>query len=456
MAAEEGEPLTERELEITELVAEGLTNREVAERLYLSHNTVKVHLRNIFVKTGVASRTELSMLAVQERWITVPGVTEEMEPGSADRDLDGSHQPVGAERTGTRSRLPRWPWQRWASVAFGLLLALTVLILPQRRSTPTVASGPGDIFGSSSTIAEIPELAVESGWQELAPLPVRRAGMAVAAMGEHLYVIGGMSDSGPSSRVDIYDTAADAWREGADRPVALSNVSAVALENEILVPAGCDSDWIPDAISHRYLSDEDTWTEAAPLPNPLCAYAVTAYGGRAFVFGGWDGEAFRAHTYVYDPEADEWEELAPPSQARGFGAAAALADRIFYLGGYDGNRERATCEVYFPETDTWDTCPSMLQPRGGLGAVAIGGRIYAIGGGWQTPLGFNERYTPATDQWSVMETPIVGEWRNLGAAPSETSIYVVGGWSGTDFLNRTYAIEVMPWRVFIPGAFRSP
>jgi hypothetical protein len=56
----------------------------------------------------------------------------------------------------------------------------------------------------------------------------------------------------------------------------------------------------------------------------------------------------------------------------------------------------------------------------------------------------------------VLETPIVGEWRNLGAVPWETAIYVTGGWSGTDFLNRTYAVEVMPWRVFIPGTFRSP
>jgi LuxR family maltose regulon positive regulatory protein len=52
------EPLSERELEVLELIAEGLTNREIAARLYLSLNTVKGHTRNIYSKLGVHSRTQ--------------------------------------------------------------------------------------------------------------------------------------------------------------------------------------------------------------------------------------------------------------------------------------------------------------------------------------------------------------------------------------------------------------
>ena len=52
------EPLSERELEILQLIAEGLTNPEIASRLYLSLNTVKVHTRNIYGKLGVHSRTQ--------------------------------------------------------------------------------------------------------------------------------------------------------------------------------------------------------------------------------------------------------------------------------------------------------------------------------------------------------------------------------------------------------------
>lgn len=52
------EPLSERELEVLQLIAEGLTNQEVANRLYLSLHTVKVHARNIYGKLGVKNRTQ--------------------------------------------------------------------------------------------------------------------------------------------------------------------------------------------------------------------------------------------------------------------------------------------------------------------------------------------------------------------------------------------------------------
>jgi predicted ATPase/DNA-binding CsgD family transcriptional regulator len=52
------EPLTERELEVLHLLAEGLSNREIAGRLFLSVDTIKVHTRNIYSKLGVNSRTQ--------------------------------------------------------------------------------------------------------------------------------------------------------------------------------------------------------------------------------------------------------------------------------------------------------------------------------------------------------------------------------------------------------------
>ena len=52
------EPLSSRELEVLALIARGLTNQEIAARLYLSLHTVKAHARSIYAKLGVSSRTQ--------------------------------------------------------------------------------------------------------------------------------------------------------------------------------------------------------------------------------------------------------------------------------------------------------------------------------------------------------------------------------------------------------------
>jgi DNA-binding CsgD family transcriptional regulator len=59
------EGLTGTERSVIDLVAAGLTNREAAERLFMSHHTVGFHLRSIFSKLGVSSRVELTRLAVE-------------------------------------------------------------------------------------------------------------------------------------------------------------------------------------------------------------------------------------------------------------------------------------------------------------------------------------------------------------------------------------------------------
>jgi DNA-binding CsgD family transcriptional regulator len=55
--------LTTSELTVARLVAEGLTNREVAERLFVSPHTVSSHLRHVFSKLGITSRVELARVA---------------------------------------------------------------------------------------------------------------------------------------------------------------------------------------------------------------------------------------------------------------------------------------------------------------------------------------------------------------------------------------------------------
>jgi DNA-binding NarL/FixJ family response regulator len=76
--------LSVREREVYEQVCLGLSNREIAAKLFISEATVKVHLHHVYDKTGVRSRTALAMNAVHERFRQA---TSETGPGDSTSSL---------------------------------------------------------------------------------------------------------------------------------------------------------------------------------------------------------------------------------------------------------------------------------------------------------------------------------------------------------------------------------
>ena len=66
--------LSERELEILRLAAKGMSNRDIANELFLSRRTVQAHLSNVFRRMGVGSRTEAVLHALTRGWLTFDDV----------------------------------------------------------------------------------------------------------------------------------------------------------------------------------------------------------------------------------------------------------------------------------------------------------------------------------------------------------------------------------------------
>jgi len=71
--------LSGRELEILLLASRGLSNRQIAAKVYLAEGTVKRHLTNTYQKMGVGSRGEATRMALYEEWITIHDVTDDLD-----------------------------------------------------------------------------------------------------------------------------------------------------------------------------------------------------------------------------------------------------------------------------------------------------------------------------------------------------------------------------------------
>ncbi|MEX1019326.1 MAG: response regulator transcription factor [Litorilinea sp.] len=65
------EPLTEREAEVLILVAQGLANQDIANKLIISERTVRTHVSNILGKLHLANRTQAALYALKEGWTTL-------------------------------------------------------------------------------------------------------------------------------------------------------------------------------------------------------------------------------------------------------------------------------------------------------------------------------------------------------------------------------------------------
>ncbi len=169
------EVLTERELEILRLVASGASNKQVARKLFISINTVKVHLRNIFAKLEVQSRTEATLWAIRD------GLVEDMIPPGGGDGVAVIPAPRPIEIKG------RLKWLLALAVV-SLLLLVALLSQMMVGSAKPYAGSPPPLAPE----AAISTLSAQSQrWEARAPLLTPRAGLAVAPYRGRIYAIGG-------------------------------------------------------------------------------------------------------------------------------------------------------------------------------------------------------------------------------------------------------------------------
>lgn len=465
-----GEQISDRELDVLHCLVDGASNREIAQQLSISPNTVKVHLRNIYTKLGVSSRTEATTVALQRGVLTIPGVdVEEEEAGDeAERESDsaegvpaGSSQADGpeADRIATAGALLAEANRRvlfLGGIVTVALLLLAVLAVGQLLGEDVAEGTPPTVTASTESEEEIfVETEVGNNWLAARPLPAPRAHMAAVTVGLEVYGIGGETAGAVDNTVAVYDTQERQWSQRAPKITAVADATAAVLSGEIYVVGGRLEDGRATTIVEAYSPLNDGWRPVTPLPRPITGGLALSSGGKLYLFGGRDGDEVLNEAYVYDPAADRWETLPAMQQARVFATGGTLGSNLYVVGGSDGRRALATCESFDPVDAAWSSCPDMLAPRAGAAGAVVLNRLYVIGGGLHGDVSFSELYSAENEEWTEITTPMLAEastWPHLGVTNVETRIYALGGLRNGSPSGDVFIYAPLVYQFFIPAA----
>lgn len=422
--------LSEREQEVLRLVATGASNKEIAQELFISTNTVKVHLRNIYSKLDVASRTEAAMYAVNSGLVTTSSEKSKSSEGDSGLGESLLTDSLASEDTTNRKRRRVFIW----SLA-GLFLLAIVLggILVTRSNNPT------DLAQLSSP-AEIQK------WKIVESMPTPRYGLAIASIGNALYAIGGQTENEIIGVNEYFSPEINQWIVKSTKPTPASEISAVVIGGNIYVPGGKLNTGDVTNILEIYDPRTDKWTRGADLPIPLSAYGIASHEGKAYLFGGWDGVNYQDRVFEYDPRSDEWRDITNMDHPRGYLGVVSAGERIYVMGGFDGESLLDINQVFLPanmgtQEGLWEADQPLPVGMSGMGVTSIADIIYLFGGkrGDET-ISNALAYFPSDQEWRSIDDPLVNIGELPGCVSQGTQIYVFGGnsESGTTSTSQVY------------------
>ncbi len=436
-----GEPLSERELEVLRLVATGATNRQIANELFISVNTVKVHLRNIFAKLGVASRTKASLYAIRQGLIGLPQAEEEQaqaEPPPAGETIEAPP----AEAT------PTAPWPRWLLLSGVVVILLLVLLfgltgLPYRWLQNNFSPSP-----ARPTPVQ--------RWSQLSDMPTPRAGLALVPFQEFLYAVGGEETTGMSRALERFDPFNDHWTPLAAKPTGVSGIRAAVLGGRIYVPGGRQEQGRPTEVVEVYDVAGNRWLTVASLPRPLSDYALVSFEGSLYLLGGWDGSDYRDEILQYDPDADEWVELGSRLPFPWAEAGAVVASNsTFLVGGKNsGGPLNVIVRYTVPSFLTYEIEPLPGIVLGSAQATALGDWLYVLAEPAPGAAPLLWKHHLRTDRWQEVTTAEPSPFglypgSALAAAGAEYLV-IVGGRENESFLPLTQQFRAL--FTVVPGA----
>jgi len=430
--------LSEREIDIIRLVATGASNKEIAQKLVISPNTVKVHLRNIFGKLNVVSRTEATMVAIRMGWVDSPKIdNSSAEPRVSKIELVEDLAKVPSLFRNRRR------WIGALGIFFLLLIAGNIYFFIFLKNNPAI-----------SPLETVP-LQNSQRWQELSPMSMGLKTMAAIRYEQFFYIIGGETNETTSDSVLIYDINQNSWKEGAKKPQPASNIQAAIIGEKIFVPGGINETGEVSRSLEVYDPREDQWGLKADLPFGISRYALTSFEGKIYLFGGWDGKTYRKEIFVYDPLIDSWELFAEMPQSRADFAVGVIGGGIHVFGGRNEKGILDSHDIFVPQRqmdgeNPWSSSSPLPQKRFGISVSILADMVYIAGGENEKETNLPViQFLPPKEEWIEIEQPIkpIGNFPAL--IPYETRLYVFGGELNSEVTNSTQVFQAI-YTILVP------
>jgi non-specific serine/threonine protein kinase len=394
---------------------------------------------------------------------------------------------------------PPGPRHRLPAIAvvvtvIALVASLTVAgIFLLRERTQAVAPPP-------PAPEEVTDAVPASAWRALAESPTPRQQVATTVADGTVWVLGGLTDSGATTKVEGFDPAINTWKHAIDLPVPLHHAMAVTYRGEIIVLGG----WQPDGANLTAISSKKVfaqrgggWVELPPMNDAHVAGGAVVVGDRIVVTGGqangqlvpstevFDGTSWRkvanlptprehlamvtdgTFAYVlggrnlgadkntdaverYDPATQKWTSLAPLPSPRG-GLGAAVADgRIVVVGGEDPTNVLGGVDAYDIQSGKWTSWPKMTTARHGAAVAAVGKTVYVLDGAVKPSHSAStaiseafdvppRRLQPAAAWRAVTDAPVARQF--TGSAVIDGTLWVVGGLTTGEATSQTWAYD---------------
>ncbi len=366
--------LSERELELLRLLATGASNKELADALVISPNTVKVHLRNIYTKLGVSSRTEATLYAIRTGLVRVkrnfqtgelsaevvaepvaPPSDPAPEPDAAPDVVEAAPAP-----TVTTSVSKKW----WLPVGIGIVAAVAVSAFAfwQRSNQPDPVN-----------------LALDDRWTTLAPVETSDSA-ALRTYLDGVYLV-------DADHIQHYEPSTQVW---SDLPAAPTDISTAT-------PFGFDGDliFLTDTVTQLDLASA-AWQTTGDLPTALTEYDVVVTEGQGLVF---DPQG----VFSYQPVTAAWNAVAPlPRATDAVSAASTLANAYVLLN--TAQSATTALDVFALGTKQFVSELTLPMPIENGSVVSIIDNLYVVG---QVADGSVRlwQYQEGTAAWAEIATP---------------------------------------------------